>query len=73
MTHEDAKNLKSFQKLCNCGGYAWSMNGRSESQPHMEWCPQFQEYKEWWSALHGKDKQERKDERSKQARTATGH
>lgn len=50
MTHEEAINLRSFKHYCNCGGYAWTMNGRPESQPHMEWCPQFAEYAEWWAA-----------------------
>jgi len=40
----------SFEHYCMCGGYAWSMNGRPESQPHMDWCPQFAEYAAWWKA-----------------------
>lgn len=56
MTHEEAKNLKTFRHYCNCGGFAWQMNGRPESQPHMPWCPQFHEYAEWYSALHSKEK-----------------
>jgi len=40
----------SFKNYCTCGGYAWQMNGRPEAQPHMEWCPQRQEYAEWWAA-----------------------
>lgn len=39
--------------MCNCGGYAWPLNGRPEKQPHMAWCPQAKEYAEWYQALHG--------------------
>lgn len=51
MTYDEAKNLKSFKHSCQCGGYAWQMNGRPESAPHMDWCPQRAEYAEWWAAL----------------------
>lgn len=40
--------LISFGNYCNCGGYAWQMNGRPEAQPHMDWCPQREEYAEWY-------------------------
>lgn len=53
MTYEDAINLKSFKHYCTCGGYAWQMNGRPESRPHLDWCPQLKEHAEWWDALHG--------------------
>lgn len=53
MTREEALALKSFKNHCNCGGFAWQLNGRPQSQPHMGWCPQRQEYAEWWRALHG--------------------
>jgi hypothetical protein len=52
MTREEAKNLRTFAHYCTCGGYAWSMNGRPESQPHMAWCPQREEYAAWWNALN---------------------
>ena len=52
MTREEAKALKSFTNRCTCGGYAWTLNGRPESQPHMTWCPQYAEYAEWYSALY---------------------
>jgi hypothetical protein len=55
MTKKEAEGLKSFKNFCTCGGYAWSMNGRPEQQPHMEWCPQFYEYAEWYKAMHSKD------------------
>lgn len=42
--------LYTFQYPCNCGGYAWAMNGRPQSQPHMDWCPQFAEYAAWWAS-----------------------
>jgi hypothetical protein len=48
----EAQALRSFKHYCQCGGYAWSMNGRPEQQPHMDWCPQHDEYREWWTALH---------------------
>ena len=55
MTQEDARSLKSFENYCTCGGYAWQMNGRPQNQPHMEWCPQREEYIEWWNALRGRE------------------
>jgi len=62
MNLDEAKNLKSFKNYCNCGGYAWSMNGRNPARPHMSWCPQMKEYNEWYDLvgeefyrkLHGK-------------------
>jgi len=51
MTYEEAINLKTFKHYCMCGGFAWSMNGRNEEQPHMEWCPQLEEYIEYRQAL----------------------
>lgn len=56
MTHEEAKNLKSFENYCTCGGYAHSMNGRDPANPHMTWCAQKQEYDEWYKALYSKQK-----------------
>lgn len=41
--------ISSFKNHCTCGGFAWSMNGRPQSQPHMTWCPQYAEYAEWWA------------------------
>lgn len=65
MTLEEAKKLKSFTNYCNCGGYAWKMNGRNPSRPHMNWCPQEKEYNEWYD-LVGKDifKNERTNSRT---------
>jgi hypothetical protein len=37
----------SFKNYCTCGGYARTMNGRGEEQPHMRWCPQYEEYAEY--------------------------
>lgn len=56
MTKEEEKNLKSFKHYCNCGGYAWTMNGRPKEQPHMHWCSQVKEYEEWYKALHEDEK-----------------
>lgn len=55
MTRDEAKAIKAFKNYCNCGGFAWSMNGRSEARPHMSWCPQAEEYNEWYDAMHGID------------------
>lgn len=55
MTRQEAENLTSFEKHCTCGGYAWSMNGRPENNPHTIWCPQKAQYDEWYAALHKKD------------------
>lgn len=52
MNRLEATKLKFFKNTCSCGGYAHSMNGRPESQPHMNWCPQYDEYGEWWRALN---------------------
>ena len=50
MTREEALNLVAFKNYCTCGGYAWRMNGRPESQPHMTYCEQYDEYGEWFRA-----------------------
>ncbi len=55
MTRTEAENLTSFQNYCTCGGYAHSMNGRDKADPHMPWCPQREEYNEWYRALNEKD------------------
>ena len=54
MTHDEAVKLRAFRNYCTCGGHAWEMNGRPESQPHMGWCLQYAEYGEWYRALHPK-------------------
>ena len=55
MTRDEAVALKVFKNHCTCGGGArnWRQNGRPERQPHMDWCPQAEEYAAWWSAIHG--------------------
>ncbi len=52
MTKEEALKLKTFKEYCTCGGYAWKMNGRPESHPHMDYCPQRDEYEEWYNAIN---------------------
>lgn len=52
MTREEAVSLKRFDHYCTCGGFAYSLNGRNEAYPHMDWCPQAPQYAEWWRALH---------------------
>jgi len=47
MTREEAEEVKTFVHYCTCGGYAWQLNGRREEQPHMTWCPQYEEYAAW--------------------------
>ena len=64
MNYDEAKNLKSFKNCCNCGGSAWTMNGRNPARPHMSWCPQIEEYNEWYdlvgAELIAKDRKETK-------------
>jgi len=43
-----SKDVKRFKHWCTCGGHAWRMNGRDPKQPHMAWCPQLEEYAEWY-------------------------
>ncbi|NBP02678.1 MAG: hypothetical protein EBU90_21675 [Proteobacteria bacterium] len=50
MTLEEAKNLKTFKNLCNCGGYT-TFNGRTRARPHMDYCPQKEEYNEWYDLV----------------------
>lgn len=52
MTRDEALALKSFQHYCMCGGFAYELNGRDPRDPHMAWCPQREEYSEWYEALH---------------------
>lgn len=52
MTKQEAEKLKRFEHYCNCGGYAHTMNGRPENNPHMNWCLQKPQYDEWYLALH---------------------
>ncbi len=54
MTHEEAKNLKQFKHYCTCGGYAANMNGRDERHPHLDYCPQREEFEEWRAAIEAK-------------------
>ena len=60
MTHDEAKALKTFKHHCTCGGFAHSMNGRDPADPHMRWCPQDEQYREWYAAMH---RQEKSDDR----------
>lgn len=41
--------VRTFKNYCTCGGFAWQMNGRPESEPHMDWCPQREEYAAWYA------------------------
>lgn len=49
---KEAKELTRFTHSCTCGGFAHQINGRDPANPHMSWCPQREEYAEWWKALH---------------------
>ncbi len=42
------------------------MNGRNPARPHMSWCPQIEEYNEWYD-LVGKEffNEDRKETKSK--------
>lgn len=51
MNKDEAKNLKYFKNLCTCGGFAWKMNGRNPARPHMSYCPQLEEYNEWYDLV----------------------
>jgi hypothetical protein len=55
MTKEEAMKKKTFKNCCTCGGYAYSMNGRNPRRPHMDYCPQKDEYNEWYDAFHSKE------------------
>lgn len=52
MTKTEAENLKTFKHYCTCGGFAHQMNGRNPATRHMDWCPQKEEYDEWYKAMH---------------------
>ena len=52
MTYDEAKNLVVFENYCNCGGFNYKQNGRPGDRPHMNWCPQREEYNEWYD-LYG--------------------
>lgn len=54
MTREEAERLKTFDRYCTCGGHAWQINGRPQSNPHMPWCPQKPQYDAWWAAINVK-------------------
>ena len=49
----DELERTTFTNTCTCGGFAWALNGRPQAQPHMDWCPQADEYKAWYAAVHG--------------------
>lgn len=40
------KGIVTYKSYCNCGGYAASMNGRNKEHPHLNWCPQYEEYED---------------------------
>ena len=48
----------TFKHYCNCGSFAWKINGRREEDPHMAWCPQDAEYREWWAMKEKEKKME---------------
>ena len=53
ISRDEAMALRTFDHYCTCGGFAWPLSGRDPARPHMDWCPQRQQYNEWWDALHG--------------------
>ena len=57
MTREEALNLKTFSHYCTCGGFAHSMNGRNPADPHMDYCKQKDEYREWYRLVHQESEQ----------------
>lgn len=50
---QDWSKLRAFDQYCTCGGSAWRMNGRPQSDPHMSWCPQKPQYDQWFAATGG--------------------
>lgn len=67
MTRAEALALKSFDQYCTCGGYAVTRDNpvRDHEHPHTSWCPQREQYEEWWKALHsgGENAEVTKDSR----------
>lgn len=57
MSKECAQKMKTFKNYCTCDGYAHSMNGRDKRRPHMDYCPQREEYNQWYDALYGTNEQ----------------
>ena len=57
MTREDAINLKSFRNYCTCGGYAGLSERAQSRHPHLDWCPQRDEWEEWKAAMEQEPKQ----------------
>jgi hypothetical protein len=60
MTYEEAKSLKTFKYYCTCGGYAANMNGRDKRHPHLDYCPQLEEFERWQAALEAGEPQNKK-------------
>lgn len=53
MTRDEATKMTQFKNRCTCGGSATTIsNDRPVSQPHMSWCPQYQEYADYRKALN---------------------
>jgi len=52
MTNAEAVALRTFKNYCTCGGFAWTVNGRSHSSPHLRYCQQKKEYREWYDAMY---------------------
>lgn len=57
MTPKEARELRTFKNYCNCGGFAYTMNGRNPQDPHMHWCAQRAEWLEWSEAMKKQDKE----------------
>lgn len=49
------EGINSYKKYCNCGGYAYTMNGRDPEHPHLHWCAQFKEYEDLYSKYLGEN------------------
>lgn len=51
MTYEEAKDLKSFKNYCTCGGYAGLSERAKSRHPHLDYCPQRDEWEAWKAAI----------------------
>jgi len=49
--HFESKAISSFKNHCTCGGLAWNID---PTRPHMNWCPQAEEYNEWFDSVDHK-------------------
>jgi hypothetical protein len=56
MTLEEARTLEGFTHYCTCGAYAGKLTGDT-ADPHLYWCPQKEEYRQWYAAMFDNDEE----------------